>query len=84
MLESEVKPMPLCLPFFNVSWKIEAGFYFRPGEITLWTGATGNGKSTFLNFLIMNLACSGRFTFIASMEVKAASLAARVFRSTWG
>jgi len=84
MLESEVKPMPLCLPFFNVNWKAEAGFYFRPGEITLWTGATGNGKSTFLNYLQMNLIFAGRHVFIASMEVKAETTLRRTIQSYWG
>ncbi len=84
MLESEVKPMPLCLPFFNVDWTVEAGFYFRPGEITLWTGTTGNGKSTFLNFLQMNLTFAGRHVFIASMEVKAETTLRRTIQSYWG
>jgi twinkle protein len=84
LLESEVKPMPLCLPFFNVDWKAEAGFYFRPGEITLWTGATGNGKSTFLNYLQMNLACNGKHVFIASMEVKAETTLRRTVQAFWG
>ena len=82
--ESEAKPMPLCLPFFNVNWGTEEGFYFRPGEITLWTGSTGNGKSTFLNYLQMNLAFAGKFVFIASMEVKAETTLRRTIQSYWG
>lgn len=82
--ECEVKPMPLCLAFFNRGWDSEAGFYFRPGEVTLWTGATGNGKSTFLNFLQMNLAGNNRVTFIASMEVKAEVTLRRTIQSYYG
>ena len=84
LIESEPKPMPLCLPFFNKDWNLEQGFYFRPGEITLWTGATGNGKSTFLNFLQMHLANAKKFVFIASMEVKAETTLRRTIQSYWG
>jgi twinkle protein len=84
LIECEVKPMPLCLPFFKIDWETEKGFYFRPGEITLWTGATGNGKSTFLNFLQMNLSCNEKQVFVASMEVKAETTLRRTIEAYWG
>lgn len=84
MAEAAPKAMPLTLPFFNLNWDYRKGFYFRPREITLWTGVTGNGKSTFLTFLQMNLACNGKNVFIASLEIKAETTLHRTICSYYG
>lgn len=78
------KPMPPTIPFFEKGWANEAGFYFRPGEVTLWTGVTGNGKSTFLCWLTMTLAAGNYRTFMASMEVRAEASLRRMAISFWG
>lgn len=82
--EIEVKPMPLTLAFMAVDWKQEKGFYFRPAEVTLWTGGTGNGKSTFLNFLTSTLTGSGRGVFVASMELRPETTLRRTIQSFYG
>lgn len=58
------------LPFFDKNWPTD-GLFFRDGEVTLWTGNYGNGKSTFLNALTVGIMHTGRSCFIASMEAKA-------------
>lgn len=67
--ELREKREPFTLPFFRVEWP-HAGFYPHPGDVTVWTGPTGHGKSTFLNFMILGLISKGEHVFIASMEVK--------------
>lgn len=72
MEEMRPKPMPFTMDFFDLNWKEQAGFYFRSGEVTLWTGHSHAGKSTFLNF-IMNAYLATMTTegiFIGSFEVK--------------
>lgn len=68
--EIREKTEPFTLPFFQMNWKHDMGFYPHPGDLTLWTGPTGHGKSTFLNFLILALISRGERVFIASMEIK--------------
>src|SRR4029453_839946 len=55
-LRVEMAPRPPCftLPFFESSRQGE-GFYPRPGELTVWSGPTEAGKSTFLNFFMASL-----------------------------
>ena len=46
-------------------------FRFRDGELTLWTGTTGHGKSTLLNWAGLQLAArTKRPTLIVSMETE--------------
>ena len=84
MAEAAPKAMPLTLPFFNIDWNTRRGFYFRPRETTLWTGVTGNGKSTFLTYLQMILASNSRNVFIASLEIKAETTLHRTICSYYG
>ncbi len=67
--ELEMKKEPYTLPFFRLHWP-ERGFYPHPGDVTIWTGPTGMGKTTFLTFLQVVLLTQKQNTFIASMEVK--------------
>jgi twinkle protein len=69
------------LPFFRKEWP-DSGLYFRPGEVTLWTGVSSHGKSTFLGFLIMSALCKGHKSFIASMEVKAEKTVFKMIKAT--
>jgi len=62
------QPKPPTLEAFDKGWP-DDGLYFRPGEFTLWTGGYGNGKSSFLNHLIVELLVQNQPVFIASMEV---------------
>jgi twinkle protein len=79
MSELEPKPEPFTLDFLRVAWPHQ-GFYFRPHELTVWTGAYGQGKSTFLNFVALNLLSQLSHTgvFMASMEMRAESTLRRL------
>lgn len=46
------------------------GFYFRDGEVTIWSGMSGHGKSTMLSTVMLKLlACAVPF-FVCSLEYK--------------
>jgi len=64
------RPKPFTLPFFDKGWPHD-GLFFRDGEVTIWTGAYGNGKSTFINTMVNGMLMNGLNVFVASMEAKA-------------
>lgn len=63
------QPEHFTLPFFKL--REGDGFYPRPCEVTIWTGQTSAGKSTFLRFLMLNITAFGLPIFVAGMESKA-------------
>jgi twinkle protein len=63
------KDPPFTLQFMARHWPY-SGFWFRPGEVTLWGGFAGVGKSTFLNFLKSQLLADQTAIFEASLEMK--------------
>lgn len=66
----ELKPNDcFTLPFFKGDDDY-SGFYPRPGEITLWSGRTGDGKTSFLNYFIASLLMQNTTVFVASLELK--------------
>lgn len=71
-LLADIKPKAkaFTLPFFDKKWP-DDGLYFRPAEVTVWTGPYGNGKSTFLNQLAAGILETNTAVFMASMESKA-------------
>lgn len=77
MREFQVQPKAFTLPVFDKGWP-HTGLYFRPGEVTLWTGHSHHGKSTFINYLIVailswHLMKADRIqqsVFVGSMEVR--------------
>lgn len=84
--EMRPKPKPFTMDFFSIDWRNQYGFFFRPGEVTLWTGHSHAGKSTFLNF-VMNafLATSGEDgIFIGSFEVKPETTLRRMITAALG
>lgn len=46
------------------------GFYFRNGEVTLWSGMSGHGKSTMLSTVMLRLLSQGTPFFVCSLEYK--------------
>ena len=54
-----------CLPWQKVADKLR----FRPGELTLWTGATGAGKSQVLSHAIVAMGEQGARICVASLEM---------------
>lgn len=81
-LVAEIAPKPeaFTLPFFKVNWP-DTGLYFRPAEVTLWTGFTSAGKSTFLNFLFIAAMCNQFGVFVASMESKAETILRKMMKA---
>jgi twinkle protein len=53
---------------------------FRPGELTLWTGATGAGKSQVLSHALVGMADQGARVCIASLEMAPAQLLRRMVK----
>lgn len=69
--EIEPKEPVFTLPFLRTKNETDVGYYPRRGEITLWSGVSGQGKSTFINFWIMSyLSVTDPAVFLASMEMR--------------
>jgi twinkle protein len=50
--------------------KTRESFYFRPGEMTVWAGQNGHGKSQLTAQIAMHLMAQGEKVCIASFEMK--------------
>jgi twinkle protein len=57
---------------------------FRPGEVTLWGGMNGHGKSLALGQVCLGLITQGKMVCIASMEMRPAITLARICRQAFG
>lgn len=57
---------------------------FRPGEVTLWSGFNGSGKSLVLGQVCLGLVAQKQVVCIASMEMKPATTLARICRQAYG
>ena len=55
------------LPFSDHRGKV----IFRPGEVTVWGGITGHGKTQMTSFCAIDWVIGGHSTCIASLEMKA-------------
>lgn len=66
------------MPFAN-TW-----IYFAPGEVTLWAGFNGSGKSMLQGQVLSELAQQGHKTCIASFEMKPAKTVSRMIRQNTG
>jgi twinkle protein len=68
-------------PGYRLPW-LKAGdrLLFRPGELTLWTGATGMGKSQILSHALVAMGQQGARVCIASLEMSAAQLLRRMVK----
>lgn len=64
------------LPYGKMRGKI----IFRPGELTIWTGPTGAGKSQVLSHATVAWADQGARVCIASLEMKPAQLIRRMVK----
>lgn len=81
--EIEPKPPVFTLPFLRIRNEAESGFYPRRGEITLWSGVSGQGKSTLINFWILSyLAATDPGVFLASMEMRPETNLRKIITST--
>lgn len=52
--------------------KMRGKFDLRPGEVTLWTGVNGHGKTTFLSDVMLRVMSGGQKVCLASLEMKPA------------
>lgn len=55
-------------------------FRLRPHELTIWAGENGAWKSTVLSQVLLSLAMQGRRVMLASLEMTAAEVGARMVR----
>jgi len=60
--------------------KIKGKLYFRPGDLTLWTGASGAGKSQVICDCIPNWIAEGARICIASFEMPPAQTLRRIVK----
>lgn len=64
--------------------KTHGAFHFRPGEVTLWAGVNGQGKSMMSGFCAMSLCTQGERVCIASFEMKPRRTLQRMMRQWTG
>jgi twinkle protein len=64
--------------------KTHAQIAFRPGEVTVWGGANGNGKSLVTGQVALSLCAQGERVCIASFEMKPAKTLERMARQWSG
>jgi len=50
--------------------KTDGKFDLRPGEVTIWAGVNGHGKTTFLSNIMLNVMQAGQKVCLASLEMK--------------
>lgn len=63
---------------------VEDTFEIRPGEVTLWTGIAGHGKSTFLKDIFMDLINHDEKCMIASFEMRPEKIVKTMLKSSFG
>ena len=59
-------------------------FRFRPGEVTLWAGVNGHGKSLLSGMVSLDMIASGLKVCIASFEMKPHATLKRMIRQWCG
>jgi twinkle protein len=50
--------------------KMHDKFDLRPGELTIWAGVNGHGKTTYLSNVMLNVMREGQKVCLASLEMK--------------
>lgn len=69
------------LPFTKLNHR----FRFRPGEVTIWAGFNGHGKSLLLGQAMMHMISGhAKKVCVASMEMKPATTLQRIARQFFG
>lgn len=64
--------------------KVGGLFRFRPGEVTLWAGVNGHGKSLMNGFVVLDLIAKRQKVCIASFEMKPHATLQRMLRQWTG
>lgn len=85
-LVAEIRPKekPFTMPFLDVDWRDEKGFWFRPGELTIWAGFSHAGKSTMTTYFVSQLLCARIGTFIGSFEIRVETQLRKLFSTFVG
>lgn len=60
--------------------KTAGKFDLRPGELTIWAGINGHGKTTFLSNIMLNVMAGGQRVCLASLEMPPAASMAKMTR----
>ena len=83
-IEAEIAS-PVRNEFQTMPWqKTHAGFQFRAGEVTLYAGGNGGGKSMVTGQIAMGLIKQGQRVMIASFEMKPKRTLFRMLRQFAG
>lgn len=72
------------LPRLMVGDRYEDAFEFRPGELSVWTGINGHGKSLMLNQILIGLMAQGERACVFSGEMPPAQQAKRLLKQCTG
>ena len=64
--------------------KTDGKFDIRPGEMTVWAGINGHGKTTYLSHVMLNLMQSGQKVCLMSLEMKPAETMAKMVMQASG
>ncbi len=64
--------------------KTAGKFDIRPGEVTIWAGINGHGKTTYLSHIMLNLMQAGQSACLMSLEMKPADSMAKMVRQAAG
>jgi twinkle protein len=59
-------------------------FRIRPGEVTIWAGYSGHGKSHLLNHIMVHCVSQGELAMLASMEMMPAITGAYMMKQAGG
>lgn len=64
--------------------KTQENLRFRPGEVTLWSGMNGHGKSLVIGQMCLGFLTQGQKVSIASFEMRPVTTLARICRQATG
>lgn len=64
--------------------KTEGKFDIRPGEMTIWAGINGHGKTTYLSNIMLNLMQAGHKVCLMSLEMSPAETMSKMVRQAAG
>jgi twinkle protein len=66
---------------YDAPWqKTEGKILFRPGELSIWSGINGHGKSQFLGQVMLGMMEQGAKICIASLELRPSRLSMRLIK----
>ncbi len=70
---------------YEVPWKtIQTDFKFIKGELNLWSGYTGQGKSEIVSHIALHVVEQGAKVFVASLEMCVGQLQSRMVTQATG